>query len=537
MISDEEYKKLLKQFHKLSDRHILVVETDMPYSDVLKVVILSDKIRKAGNELVSFMRKNYDQLIRTKKYRKLLKLYGSTKDKKKRKDLADQLNEMQKAYNVTWDYCRKSMIPIGKKYGIDAVFALTKAEDVWRGIEKCLYGNGKAIHFSKYGELPCIRAKQINRGISISVKDDRLQFKLGKTAFGIQVNDRFQQDEVDAVLTYLAEPEIVDNKAVNTLIEDAYYIDTYRPCYATLVIKMIRGKYRVYLHLTIEGKTKLKYDKHGNPRHKYGKGVIGADIGTQTVAYTSDTEVGLKNLSERGNSIQTSERKERLLYRAMDRSRRAANPQNYNDDGAVKKGRKTWKYSNHYKKLKAKHSELCRINAINRQLAINEDANHLRSLGDVFITEPKNASKLMKRTKDTTVNSKGKFHKKKRFGRSIKNRCPSGFQTTVERKFKVSGGIYIEVPNNYRASQYDHTADDYIKKKLSDRIYKLTDGTLVQRDWYSSFLLYCYDYRTKDIDKNKCISEFDKCYNKEKALIEWIKANKIKILNSGIKIA
>lgn len=51
-MSDEEYKKLLKQYHKLSDRHILVVETDMPYPDVLKVVALSDKIRKAGNELV-----------------------------------------------------------------------------------------------------------------------------------------------------------------------------------------------------------------------------------------------------------------------------------------------------------------------------------------------------------------------------------------------------------------------------------------------------------------------------------------------------
>ena len=78
MISDKEYKKLLKQFHKLSYRHILFVETDMPASDVQKVVILSDKIRKAGNELVSLMRKNYDQLMRTKKYRKLLKLYGST---------------------------------------------------------------------------------------------------------------------------------------------------------------------------------------------------------------------------------------------------------------------------------------------------------------------------------------------------------------------------------------------------------------------------------------------------------------------------
>ena len=536
-MTDEEYKKILKQFHKLSDRHILAVETDMPYSDVLKVVALSDRIRKAGNELVGLMKKNYDQLLRTKRYRKLLKLYGDTEDKSKRKALAKQLNEMQISYNITWDYCRRSMIPIGKKYGIDAVFALTKAEDIWHGMEKCLYGDGGIIHFSKYGDLPCIRAKQINRGISMSVKDNKLQFRLGKTMFGIQADDRFQQDEVDAVLSYLAEPENIDNKAINTLIEDACYIDTYRPCYATLVPKLIRGKYRLYLHLTIEGKAMPKYDKHGNPRHIYGKGAIGADIGTQTVAYTSDTEVGLKNLSERGNSIQTSERKERLLYRAMDRSRRATNPQNYNDDGTMKKGRKIWKYSNHYKQLKAKHSELCRINAVNRQLAINEDANHLRSLGDTFVTEPKNASRLMRRTKETTVNSKGKFNRKKRFGKSIKNRCPSGFQTAVERKFKATGGTYIEVPNNYRASQYDHTADDYIKKKLSDRLYKLRDGTEVQRDWYSSYLLYCYDYRTQNIDKDKCNAEFERCYNKEKALITWIKANKIKILNSGIKVA
>ncbi|WP_288706480.1 hypothetical protein, partial [uncultured Catenibacterium sp.] len=164
MISDEEYKKALKQFHKLSDRHILAAETDMSSSDIQKVVKLSDKIRKAGNELVGLMRKNYDQLMRTKRYRKLLKLYGSMEDKKKRKYFAVQLNEMAKQYDVTWDFCRKSMIFIGKKYNVDAVFALTKAEDIWRGIEKCLYGNGNILHFSKYGDLPCIRAKQMNRG-------------------------------------------------------------------------------------------------------------------------------------------------------------------------------------------------------------------------------------------------------------------------------------------------------------------------------------------------------------------------------------
>ena len=90
--------------------------------------------------------------------------------------------------------------------------------------------------------------------------------------------------------------------------------------------------------------------------------------------------------------------------------------------------------------------------------------------------------------------------------------------------------------NDYRASQYDHTADDYIKKKLSDRMYHLADGTLVQQDWYSLFLLYCYDYRTKDIGRDRCISEFEKCYSKEEALIKRIETNRIKVLNSGIKI-
>ena len=49
--------------------------------------------------------------------------------------------------------------------------------------------------------------------------------------------------------------------------------------------------------------------------------------------------------------------------------------------------------------------------------------------------------------------------------------------------------------------------------------------------------MYCYDHRTKDIDKKKCAAEFKKCYGMEKEFIEWIKANKIKVLNSGIKTA
>lgn len=144
----------------------------------------------------------------------------------------------------------------------------------------------------------------------------------------------------------------------------------------------------------------------------------------------------------------------------------------------------------------------------------------------------------MKRAKKTTVNEKtGKINRKKRFGRSIKNRCPGYFQAKAQHLFESTGSSYIEVLNNYRASQYDHTADDYIKKKLSQRMFKLADGTEVQRDWYSSFLLYCFDFATKNIDKEKINHEFEKHLLREKALIEEIKAKKIKVMNSGIKIA
>ena len=41
----------------------------------------------------------------------------------------------------------------------------------------------------KYGELPCIRAKQINRGIPMFVEDGKLRFKLRK----MQIRDSSQR--------------------------------------------------------------------------------------------------------------------------------------------------------------------------------------------------------------------------------------------------------------------------------------------------------------------------------------------------------
>lgn len=88
------------------------------------------------------------------------------------------------------------------------------------------------------------------------------------------------------------------------------------------------------------------------------------------------------------------------------------NPGNYNGDGTIRKGRKTWIKSKRYRKLQARHDEASRKAAENRRYAINENVKHLRSLGDVFITEPKNTKKLQKR-----AGEKGKTEVSEKTGR------------------------------------------------------------------------------------------------------------------------
>lgn len=68
-------------------------------------------------------------------------------------------------------------------------------------------------------------------------------------------------------------------------------------------------------------------------------------------------------------------------------------------------------------------------------------------------------------------------------------------------------------------------------------MYSLKDGTTVQRDWYSSYLLYCLNFEDMTIDKEKCKNEFIHHYVREQKMIETIKQNNIKVMNSGIRIS
>ena len=100
----------------------------------------------------------------------------------------------------------------------------------------------------------------------------------------------------------------------------------------------------------------------------------------------------------------------------MDRSKRATNPNNFNNNGTIKKGIKLeWSYSKKYIKAKNKLKDLYRKQADIREQDHNILTNEILKNGNIIYVEEMNFKELQSRSKKTEKNDKGKFKKKKRW--------------------------------------------------------------------------------------------------------------------------
>ena len=166
--------------------------------------------------------------------------------------------------------------------------------------------------------------------------------------------------------------------------------------------------------------------------------------------------------------------------RAMERSRRATNLQNYNPDGTIRKGYKQWKFSKRYGKLRQKYQELCRIAAENRTFAIREQVNHLRTLGDCFVTEPANAKKLQKRANpEVKTDKNSRMKRKKRFGRSIKNRCPGYMQAKAKQLIET---IICSGKKDFELWHSCHVTDRQMGIRLSIHLRESKQHLIARRE-------------------------------------------------------
>ena len=278
---------------------------------------------------------------------------------------------------------------------------------------------------------------------------------------------------------------------------------THEVKYVRLIRKTIRGKRRYFAQLVMDGiPPKTKNLSYGRKNSR-----VGLDEGTTTIAVVSGKEASLVELAP---DTVSDEKEIRRLNRAIERSRRTTNPKNYNPDGTVKKGHRYWHKSNRCRKLEAKRKELFRKAAWKRHCSHNALANHIVSLGTDIRVEQMRIAGLAKRSSKTSKNKKnGRIRSKKQYGKTILNRAPASLIDAIDRKLKYIGLSIKKVDTfHVKASQYDHRSNTYKKKQLSDRWHVFRDGTKVQRDLYSAFLI-CHTNDTLDqVDRNACTRNF-----------------------------
>lgn len=237
--------------------------------------------------------------------------------------------------------------------------------------------------------------------------------------------------------------------------------------YCRIVWRNLNSRRRWYVQLLQEGIAPIKSDR------LVGKGVVGLDVGPSTIAVVGEKAADLVGFCP---TIKQPWKKMRRLQRALDRSRRATNPNCFNADGTWKKGIRQTVFSSRYRQLKTRIAEAERRLAAERKRSHGELANTIMSHGTIVQSE--------------TLSYKA-FQK--RFGRSVKVKAPGMFIDILRRKAESAGGEMRDLnTHSLKMSQYDHPTGQYRKKPLSQRWHVLGDhSTIVQRDIYSAFLARC----------------------------------------------
>ncbi len=369
---------------------------------------------------------------------------------------------------------------------------------IWAAWDKKLYDfKAKRISFKKYGELDSFSSRR--KVVGGKVYFSGMELHLDKMELAIKMNGKQGNNAKFITLKMLHNPKHADYEmwALKGGVDSVKVVKVVR--------RLIRSQYKYFVQLTIEGEKPQK-------GRTLGKGNVGIDLGPTTVAVSGENVVSIDKLASKCDNIQEEITR---LSRKIDRSRRANNPQNFNEDGTIKRGVKlVWNDSKRYKELRRELAELRRKQAAIRKQQHIERANALLKEGDTFIVENNQISSWTTRVKETKVNEKtGKIQKKKRFGKSIANHAPSMFVSILENKVKSLGGEVVKVDTKNAASQYDFTDGSFTKHELKERNVTLSNGDTHQRDMLAAFNLQHLKYdeaETKQYDTEAMAADYER---------------------------
>ena len=458
-----------------SPTHVLELEILFDNKNPASVLEhLSNSAVSVYNACLGEALKRMHLLVRDPEYNLLKKEYANAKKKGlPTKALSDRYQELFIKYSFT-DFSLQHYATIIRKhfpnFGSDE--ACKQATRAFNAVEKVRIGKAEKVRFRSKYEGTSFEGKSKNSKLHYDI--DTRQLKYGKYSFNLRIKPN-------------------DQYAMLCLLDTVKYVRVLK--------RVIRGKTRWFCQLVLKG---LPPD---NQRHKtvYANEQGGIDPGVSTMAFVSDTNAKLYELAP---GCAEDEKLIRRLQRAMDRSKRATNPDNYNPNGTAKKGRRKWNYSKRYLRLKAKLKEAYRRCKVKREIAHHILAKKILAKASFLKTEEMSYQGLAKRSKKTTVNKKnGRINSKKRYGKTVHARAPARLIAILDQKLSYIGRTVERInTRKVRASQYNPLDGTYTKKDLRDRMVDLGENTVVQRDLLSA---YCIKHTTATNDSIDPRSAYD----------------------------
>ena len=228
------------------------------------------------------------------------------------------------------------------------------------------------------GEARRVRFKSRGRGLgSIENKrnDTGLRFVLQTPEEGNRGWLIWKDDQMEAVIDW--EEEVLSH-GLRQRIKYARLVQ--RRASSPRAAGADHEGYRFCVQLALEGVPLQK------PKHSIGHDIIGADLGPSTIALVPRAaEASLAVFCE---ELAPDEKEIRRLQRRMERQRRAANPENYDAQGPIKKqGKKKlhWKTSKGYEQTRRRKAEKERKLAAHRKSLHGRKAHEIVARGHTVI--------------------------------------------------------------------------------------------------------------------------------------------------------
>lgn len=226
------------------------------------------------NVLVKHAKKLLCQLEHNKEYQEMLteyrvlsKIKEPTKESDSRKDALSQgISSFRQGMGLTEAGLQSYIKVCGKRYKklLSSQQVQKEASNVWRGVEKVLFGNGKQLHFKKNRDFTTISGKTNTNGAKFD-KDT-----LTVDWLGLSMHCKLPKREKD-------------RQYIEASLSSAI-------SYCQIHRKMFSTGWRYYVILVLKGDAPKKLKQTGDS-------TMGIDPGTSTIAGVSETKVILTELA------------------------------------------------------------------------------------------------------------------------------------------------------------------------------------------------------------------------------------------------